>query len=222
MKRDFRFLLLVTLALPACASGPRPNSQSAVRFMLGKEQVFDIRVDPRSLTIGGRGLEHTPNTLSGIMGKRVTFRADNAREMHRQGLWRLKRTGGRLEGIVEGQEALFTVKEAGQVLTIQGNVGIAGVAIVLTPEALSMAVQEMKYDFKRDPKLNKPGLRVFVARDGRLRLSLSLDALKKTRASLDAALLMTAIELWAENRRAAFNNRPGWMDAPPEHFQRRQ
>lgn len=211
-------LLLVCLAYSGCTAGPRTPALSAVRFMLGKEQMFDIKVTNQALTIGNRGLEHTADSVSGIMGERVAFREEQNREIHSQGLWRLKRSGSHLVGIVEGQNAKFNVQQADGTLSIQGYVGLVAVDVSLTPRQLTVAVQEMKYDFTLDPAVKKAGLQVFVAEQGRLRLSLSRSALKQTKTSLDMALLMTVIELWAENRRIAFRNRPGWMEAPQEHF----
>ena len=108
----------------------------------------------------------------------------------------------------------------GDVLSLQGHVGIASLAIILDHQSFTLVIQDMKYAFTSDQAASSTGERVFICEGGRYKLRLSTGTLKRTGTSLDIALLMIGVELLAHHRQSAIRGRPGWVGAPPDHFQR--
>jgi hypothetical protein len=118
------------------------------------------------------------------------------------------------------RDGVYTVKAADGVITIKGKERLTGVSVIFSPGRMSVVVREMERDFIRDQGRSRPGLRVYSAVGGGQRLSISTHALEQRGTRMEAALLMAAVQLYEDHRIAAHRDRPGWLDAPPDHFQR--
>ncbi len=219
-----RRLTLALLVLGCgCASGVQDRSaETALSVKFQGAELVTIRAGKAALTIGGRGLvKDEAGGVSGMMGKRVLFRSNQDRDVFSHGNWRLRRVGQQLEGKVEGYEARVTVSRSGDTLHMRGNVGLASLAIVLEPARLDIMLMDMGLNFAASPVLAR-GRRIYATGGHQYVLTIHQAALDRTDTAVEYLLLMAAVELLAHHRRIGDINKPGWIGAPPDHYQRKE
>lgn len=201
--------LAAALALSACAAANTPPGLTAVDVRLEGQALFKIQVSAESITIGNRGLSKSGTGVVGVMVNRALAKSSERRVRTSRGLWRLKREGPRLVGVIEGLEANVEVQRRGEALELRGMIGEHGLLVFRAPDRIVVHLVDFDLTLLRERK----GTR-FATRDGVCRVQLEAAAMKKTKTPPEFVLLLLATELYANDVQIRAKLRPSWETAP--------